>query len=148
MRNVIKVLCGLAAVTLLFPVHAAEKKDWAALFRANSGLQQEQAPPKTPEEALVRSLTMVVTTKVQADDLRNSGVPESDPEIQQLVEKHQQAVARARELLGTGDLDPSKISHPSTNKNLIEWFTFKNSKPLPLHLDHMLVELRAATRKP
>ena len=145
MRKLIMLFTGVAAVTLLGPAHAAEEKDWAAMYRANSGLHQEQPPPKTPAEELVRVMTTVVKTKIQADDLRNSGVAESDPQIQELVEKHQKAVARARELLGTGKLDPSKITHPSTNKPLIEWFAFKNSKPVPLELDYILVELRAAS---
>ncbi len=144
MRKLIWALTGLAATSLLLPIHAAQAKDWAAMYRAQSGLEQQQGPPKTPQEALVRSLTGVVKTKVQADDLRNSGVAESDPEIQALVKKHNEAVAKTRELLASG-LNPAKISHPSTNKNLVEWFTFKNSKPLPLDLDYMLVELRAAT---
>lgn len=144
MRKIMIVLTGLAAMSLLSTVHGAEKKDWGAMFRANSGLEQKMGPPKTPEEALTRSITALVKTKVQADDLRNSGVPEEDPEIQDLVKKHEAALAKTRELLAKG-LDPSKIKHPSTGKNLVEWFTFKNSKPVPLHLDYMLVELRVAS---
>lgn len=147
MRKLMLALTGLTATSLLLPLHGAQAKDWAKMYREQSGLHQEQPPPKTPQEALVRSLTAVVKTKVQADDLRNSGVAEGDPEVQALVKKHDEAVAKTRELLA-GGLNPAKISHPSTNKNLLEWFTFKNSKPLPLDLDYLLVELRAATRTP